>query len=78
MTITGADIKKLSQLFESIYTKLHQDYCNDNPNGEKLVNVTVKIMFQDLCLAVFEYDGIVMTQELLKKIDKKIQELQKA
>jgi hypothetical protein len=74
MVITGTDIKKLSQLFESIYTKLHQDYCNDNPNGE-LVNVTAQDMFEDVCLAVFYYDGIVMTQKLLEKIDAKIAEL---
>lgn len=75
MAITGTDIKELSQLFESIYTKLHQNYCYVNPNGE-LVNVTAEDMFEGLCLDCFNYDGIIMTQELLKKIDAKIAELE--
>jgi hypothetical protein len=75
IAITNANIKKLSQLFKSIYTKLHQNYCNENPHGE-LVNVTAEDMFEDICMAVFYYDGIVMTQKLLEKIDAKIAELE--
>lgn len=76
MAITGTDIKKLSQLFESIYTKLHKNYCNDNPNGE-LVNVTAQDMFEDICEAIIYSDGIIMSKELIKKIDAKIKELEK-
>ena len=76
IVITNADIKDLSQLFKSIYTKLHQNYCNDNPNGE-LVNVTAQDMFEDICKAIIYSDGIIMTKALIKKIDTKIAELEK-
>ncbi|SRR5260221_2629324 len=71
--------EKETALITSIFTKHHKKYCIENPNND-----FTQMQFTDLChsdtLAPFFVNiiGIEWLNELLKKVDAKIQELQKA
>lgn len=76
----GLDIifnaKEQYVLFESIYTKLHKNYCSDNPNGP-LVKVSAHDVYEEFFNLVVFLDGLLIPNELAKKIDAKIAELEK-
>jgi hypothetical protein len=66
---------ELYRLFESIYTELHPKYCYKNPNG-RLVNKTVDEMFEGAFEVIVFFDGLIIPQALIKKINAKIAELE--
>lgn len=82
--ITDAEEKDLYRLFKSIYTKLHQDYCKNNPNGE-LVNATHDVFKDETVIykpiiheLIIRTHGLIWPKVLIEKIDAKIVELEQA
>jgi len=74
--ITDADKKELYILFESIYTKLHQNYCKENPDGE-LAHKTAHDMFEKTYETIISLYGFVMPKALIvKEIDSIITEFE--
>ncbi|HEX4068668.1 MAG TPA: hypothetical protein VHX42_01095 [Candidatus Babeliales bacterium] len=79
---TDTEEQDLYRLFKSIYVKLHQDYCKNNPNGT-LVNATAHNVFQNEAMLyktvihemIIRTHGLIWPKALIKKIDTKIAEL---
>jgi hypothetical protein len=66
---------ELYKIFESLYATLHKKYCDENPNG-RLVDTTVDEMFEEAFELIVFFDGLIIPNVLIKKIDAKIAELE--